>query len=51
MKAGEKGICVFYSGRGYGIRGSGSLIPACSPLAFEIEMLGLNEDGSIDTDD
>ena len=51
MKAGEKGICVFYSGRGYGIRGSGSVIPACSPLAFEIEMLGLNEDGSIDTDD
>ena len=51
MKAGEKGVCFFYSGLGYGISGGGSTIPACSPLCFEIEMLGLNEDGSIDTDD
>ncbi|MBQ3723093.1 MAG: FKBP-type peptidyl-prolyl cis-trans isomerase [Bacteroidales bacterium] len=49
MKAGEKGICFFYSALGYGITGGGSTIPACSPLCFEIEMLGKNEDGSIDT--
>ena len=51
MKAGEKGICFFYSGLGYGITGSGSTIPPCSPLIFEIQMLGKNEDGSIDEED
>lgn len=51
MHAGEKGICFFYSGLGYGITGSGGAIPPCSPLIFEIEMLGKNEDGSIDEED
>ena len=51
MKAGERGLCFFYSGLGYGIKGGGSTIPACSPLIFEIQMLGKNEDGSIDADD
>lgn len=39
MKAGEKGICVFYSDLGYGLQGSGAKIPSFSPLIFEIEML------------
>ncbi len=51
MRAGEKGICIFYSGLGYGLSGSGNQIPGISPLMFEIHMLGLNEDGSIDKDD
>ena len=51
MRAGEKGLCIFYSGLGYGLSGSGELIPGISPLIFEIHMLGLNEDGSIDKDD
>ncbi len=51
MKAGERGLCFFYSGLGYSVSGAGSLIPAFSPLCFEIEMLGKNEDGSIDTDE
>lgn len=51
MRAGEKGICIFYSGLGYGIKSSGSSIPAISPLIFEIQMLGENSDGSIDTTD
>lgn len=51
MKAGEKGICFFYSGLGYGVTGSGSTIPPCSPLIFEIQMLGVNEDGSIDEEE
>ena len=51
MRAGEKGICIFYSGLGYGLSGSGDQIPGISPLIFEIHMLGLNEDGSIDKDD
>ena len=50
MKAGEKGICIFYSGLGYGLNGTGDQIPGISPLIFEIQMLGKNEDGSIDTD-
>ena len=48
MRAGEKGICIFYSGLGYGIKGGGTTIPAISPLIFEIQMLGENSDGSID---
>lgn len=51
MRAGERGLCVFYSGLGYSIDGSGEKIPAFSPLMFEIQMLGLNEDGSIDEKD
>lgn len=48
MRAGEKGICIFYSGLGYGISGGGTAIPAVSPLIFEVHMLGENSDGSID---
>ena len=40
MKAGEKGICLFISSWGYGGTASGNSIPAYSPLRFEIEMLG-----------
>lgn len=50
MKAGEKGICIFYSGLGYGMKGGGSSIPAISPLIFEMHMLGENSDGSINKD-
>ena len=39
MKTGEKGICIFYSGLGYGST-STSAIPAYSPLRFDIEMIG-----------
>ncbi len=39
MKAYEKGICAFYSGLGYGYSGSGSSIPAYSPISFEIEIV------------
>lgn len=40
MKAGEKGIGVFYSALGYGYSGSpdGKSIPPYAPLIFEIEM-------------
>lgn len=48
MKAGEEGFAVFYSPYGYSASGSGSSIPAYSPLIFEIQLLGRNEDGSID---
>ncbi len=50
MKAGEKGLCIFYSGLGYGLSGQGDMIPGFSPLIFEIQMLGKNEDGSIDAE-
>ena len=39
MKAGEKGVGIFYSPLGYGYSGSGSSIPAYSPLVFEIEIV------------
>lgn len=39
MKAMEKGIGVFYSALGYTYSGSGQLIPAYSPLMFEIEIV------------
>ena len=48
MRAGEKGICVFYSGLGYGLNSTGNSIPPISPLMFEVQMLGKNEDGSLD---
>jgi len=42
MKPGEKGICAFYSDLGYKYSGSGDRIPGYSPIAFEIEMIGVN---------
>lgn len=44
MKAMEKGIGIFYSPLGYGSSGSGSSIPAYSPLIFEIEIVEKPED-------
>lgn len=51
MKAGEKGICILYSGLGYGESSTTVMIPPYSPLIFELHMLGKNEDGSIDDDE
>ena len=39
MKKGEKGTCIFYSDLGYEGTDKG-LIPAFSPLRFDVEMLG-----------
>lgn len=39
MQAMEKGIAIFYSPLGYAHTGSGSTIPAYSPLIFEIEIV------------
>lgn len=39
MRSMEKGIGVFYSPLGYSTSGSGSTIPAYSPLVFEIEIV------------
>ncbi|MBO6169733.1 MAG: FKBP-type peptidyl-prolyl cis-trans isomerase [Bacteroidales bacterium] len=39
MKPFEKGTGIFYSVIGYGYRGSGSKIPAYSPLRFDIEIV------------
>ena len=44
MKAMEKGVGVFFSNLGYGYSGSGSSIPAYSPLIFEIELVAAPED-------
>lgn len=44
MKKGEKGTVVFYSDLGYGESASGKLIPAYSPLRFDIEFLGVKSD-------
>lgn len=38
MKAGEKGVGVFYSPLGYSYSGNGNSIPGYAPLIFEIEM-------------
>ena len=38
MKPHEKGIAIFYSAYGYSYSGSGSTIPAYSPLIFELEL-------------
>ena len=43
MKKGEKGICAFYSDLGYGSSGSDELIPGYSPIAYEIEVIGVEE--------
>lgn len=40
MKVGEKGVALFYSGRGYKDSGSGNLIPGFCPLIFEVEVTG-----------
>lgn len=39
MRSMEKGIGIFYSPLGYSTSGSGSTIPAYSPLIFEIEIV------------
>lgn len=39
MRHFEKGVGIFYSGLGYGTKGSGDNIPAYSPLIFEIEIV------------
>ena len=44
MKRGEKGLAVFYSVWGYGINGNEPIIPALSPIAFEIELLQKGEE-------
>lgn len=44
MRSKEKGVGVFYSPIGYGYDGSGSSIPACSPLIFEIEFVDKPEE-------
>ena len=44
MRAMEKGIGVFYSNLGYTSSGSGTTIPAYSPLIFEIEIVEAPED-------
>ena len=44
MRAFEKGIGVFYSPLGYSYNGSGSSIPAYSPLVFEIEIVAEPEE-------
>ncbi|MCU0338712.1 MAG: FKBP-type peptidyl-prolyl cis-trans isomerase [Spirosomaceae bacterium] len=38
LRFGEKAIVIFPSALGYGLQGSGSKIPAYSPLYFEIEV-------------
>ena len=44
MKSMEKGVGVFFSDYGYGYSGSGSSIPAYSPLIFEIELVAKPEE-------
>ena len=39
MKPHEKGKVIFHSLRGYSYSGSGSTIPAYSPLIFELELV------------
>lgn len=51
MRTGEIGLGIFHSAYGYSSKGGGSAIPSYSPLIFEIQMLGLNEDGSVDKKD
>lgn len=51
MKTGEIGLGIFHSAYGYSTSGQGAAIPPYSPLIFEIQMLGLNEDGSIKKND
>ena len=51
MRKGEKGIALFYSGLGYADSGSGSRIPAYSPLIFEFECLGYTDEPDTDSED
>jgi len=48
MKTAEEGICIFYSGLGYSVSGSGNTIPPFSPLIFNIRMWGEDTDESND---
>jgi len=44
MRTGEKGTAVFYSPYGYDTYGGGSKIPSYSPLRFDFELIGTEED-------
>ena len=44
MRTGEKGAAVFYSALGYSSVGGSAAIPGYSPLIFEIEMIGKEEE-------
>lgn len=44
MRSGEKGIAIFYSGLGYGSSRAGQIIPEYSPLIFELEMIGKEDE-------
>ena len=44
MKAHEKGVGIFYSKLGYSTKGSGSSIPAYSPLSFEVQLVNKPEE-------
>lgn len=44
MKAGEKGVGIFYSPLGYGHSGQGASIPGYAPLVFEIEIVDKPEE-------
>ena len=35
----RKAVAIFYSPYGYGVSGSGNMIPAYAPLMFEIEII------------
>lgn len=50
MKQGEKGTGIFIADHGYGTSGSGSTIPAYSPLRFDIEIIGIDEEAEPDSD-
>ena len=39
MKEHEKGVCMFYSGYGYGYEGTDYVIPPYCPLIFELELV------------
>ena len=48
MRKGEVGMAIFHSAYGYAADGSGDAIPGYSPLIFEIQCLGTEEDDTID---
>ena len=43
MQPHEKATAIFYSGLGYGSSGSGTTIPAYSPMIFELELVDSEE--------